>query len=279
MPLTLAAKLLYSTTRIRVFTESGKVWSGTGFFVTLKPNKDKDIYFLFTNKHVLVTDENAIIEISFHLDDGKHMPSNDSIAFRQNIIKNFLIEHPDQNVDLCAYCISPIINSLSIEHNIEVFIQSVETSLIPQDFSIFDSIEDIVMIGYPKGIADDVNNLPIVRRGITATPLHNNYQGKNQFAIDMACFPGSSGSPIYIYNNGSYIDPRSNARIIGGTRLFLLGILFGGPNIKERATNNDDKEKKEIYFQKEIHLGYAIKSTEIITLKSEIEKTFHMQLE
>ena len=278
MPLTLAAKLLYSTTRIRVITESGKAWSGTGFFVTLKPNANEDIYFIFTNKHVLVTNENAKIEIALHLDDGKHMPSNKSITVEQEINKQLLIEHPDKAVDLCAYCIGPIINSLS-EKNIEVFIQSVETDLIPKDFNMFDAIEDIIMIGYPKGIADEVNNLPIVRRGITATPLSKDYGGQKMFAIDMACFPGSSGSPVYIYNNGNYIDPRLNARIIGGRRLFLLGILFSGPVVKDKAKDKHNNENQNILFQKEIHLGYVIKSEEILKLKSEIEKTLNIKLQ
>lgn len=277
MPLTLAAKLLYSTTRIRVFTESGKVWSGTGFFVTLKPNPNEDIYFVFSNKHVLVADEKATIEIAFHLDDGKHMPSNKNIKVKQEINEKLLIEHPDKDVDLCAYCIGPIINNLA-KDNIEVFLQSVETDLIPKDFSMFDAIEDIIMIGYPKGIADEVNNLPIVRRGITATPLSNDYCGEKIFAVDMACFPGSSGSPVYIYNNGNYIDPRLNARIIGKTRLFLLGILSSGPDIKDRAIDKNNNVNNNILIRKEIHLGYVIKSEEILKLKAEIEKTLNIKL-
>lgn len=277
MPLTLAAKLLYSTTKIRVLTESGKAWSGTGFFINLKPNQDEDIYFIISNKHVLVTEENAQIEIAFHLDDGCHMPSKKSIAIKQQILKEYLVEHPDKDVDLCAYCIGPIINSLS-KQNIEVFIQCIETDLIPKDFNIFDSIEDVIMIGYPQGIADEVNNLPIVRRGITATPLNNDYYGKKMFVIDMACFPGSSGSPVYIYNNGNYIDPRYNARIIGNRKLFLLGILFSGPIIKDHALDKNKNLNENILIQKELHLGYVIKSEEILKLKAKIAKSFNIML-
>jgi hypothetical protein len=90
-----------------------------------------------------------------------------------------------------------------------------------------DPIEDITMIGYPNGIWDEVNNLPIVRRGITATSASGKHQGKSEFLIDAACFPGSSGSPVFIYNNGSY-GGFGGAGLVVGIRLMLIGVLYAG---------------------------------------------------
>lgn len=63
------------------------------------------------------------------------------------------------------------------------------------------------MIGYPNGLWDSQNNLPIIRRGITATSVKKDYNGKKEFLIDAAVFPGSSGSPVFIFNEGSYSVP------------------------------------------------------------------------
>jgi len=57
------------------------------------------------------------------------------------------------------------------------------------------------MIGYPNGLWDHVNNLPLIRRGITASHPGVDYQiegqnGPGVTVIDMACFPDSSGSPV-----------------------------------------------------------------------------------
>jgi hypothetical protein len=60
------------------------------------------------------------------------------------------------------------------------------------------------MIGYPKGFWDRVNNLPVVRKGITATPIYIDYNGKKEFLLDIPIFSGSSGSPIVLFNEGSY---------------------------------------------------------------------------
>ncbi|CAM4204649.1 Trypsin-like peptidase domain-containing protein [Lacicoccus alkaliphilus] len=84
------------------------------------------------------------------------------------------------------------------------------------------------MMGYPNGIWDRVNNKPIFRKGITATHPYNNYDGKEEFMIDAACFPGSSGSPVFLLNEGSYQDRQGNT-YMGQTRIFLLVILYAGP--------------------------------------------------
>lgn len=46
--------------------------------------------------------------------------------------------------------------------------------------------------------------------------------------VDTACFPGSSGSPIYILNENGYFD-KNGTRYIGGSRIVLIGILFSEP--------------------------------------------------
>ena len=48
------------------------------------------------------------------------------------------------------------------------------------------AIEEIIMIGYPVGIWDSANNMPIVRKGITATRPDIDYEGRKEFMIDAA---------------------------------------------------------------------------------------------
>jgi hypothetical protein len=87
-----------------------------------------------------------------------------------------------------------------------------------------DAVEEVLFIGYPCGIWDARNLLPIVRRGITATPIYIDFSGRKQFLIDASVFPGSSGSPVFIYNAGIYWDKKSGSTVVGH-RLFFLGIL------------------------------------------------------
>ena len=109
-------------------------------------------------------------------------------------------------------------------------ITSIAEDLIAGESDLEDlySGEDIVMIGYPNGIWDAVNNLPIMRRGITATAPAIDFDGDPVFMIDCASFHGSSGSPVFLYNPTSY---RAGDNIQMGTRLKLIGILFAGPQL------------------------------------------------
>jgi hypothetical protein len=67
-----------------------------------------------------------------------------------------------------------------------------------------------------------VNKLPIIRQGITATPIWNQFNGENVFLIDAGVFPGSSGSPVFIYNHGAY--PTKDGIAIGN-RLLFIGVI------------------------------------------------------
>ncbi|MEA3313418.1 MAG: serine protease [Caldisericota bacterium] len=143
--------------------------------------------------------------------------------------ENFWRLHPDDDVDLCAMPIAPFINAAK-EKNKNLFYIPLDKKLIPsaQQMEQLSGLEEILMIGYPNGIWDNINNKPIFRKGVTATNPNFDYNGKKEFLIDAACFPGSSGSPVFIFNEGGYRDKNGNM-YIGASRVLLLGVLYAGP--------------------------------------------------
>jgi hypothetical protein len=84
------------------------------------------------------------------------------------------------------------------------------------------ALEEVVFIGYPSGIFDAYNLSPLIRRGITSTPVWRNYEGKPRFVIDAGVLPGSSGSLVFILNQGSYATKEG---INLGSRLYFLGVI------------------------------------------------------
>ena len=62
----------------------------------------------------------------------------------------------------------------------------------------------------------------MARKGITATPPNLDYNGKPIFLIDASVFPGSSGSPVFLYNVGGW---RSRTALVAGDRVIFLGVL------------------------------------------------------
>lgn len=130
----------------------------------------------------------------------------------------------------------------------------------------FDAIEDIVFLGYPNNIWDDVNNLPVARRGITATPLAVDFRGKKQFLIDASVFPGSSGSPVFILSSGSY-NMRSKGLVLGD-RLAFLGIVSSV--FYRRAEGQIEMAEAPTamvpvpIFQQMVDLGLVVKASALI---------------
>ena len=140
------------------------------------------------------------------------------------------------------------------------------------------ALEEVVMVGYPTGLEDERNKLPIFRKGFTSAHPGIDFNCDGIGLVDMACFPGSSGSPIFILNEFGYSDKKGNY-FMGKPRLIFLGVLFAGPQydaygqitIKEIPTSN-----KIILTDTKvmINLGYYIKSYELFEFQKIIEERF-----
>lgn len=83
---------------------------------------------------------------------------------------------------MIAIPLAGTLNNLK-EKNIQIFYRTVDQNMVPKEEQIkyFAAIEDITFIGYPSGLYDNVNKLPIIRQGITATPIWNQFNGENVF--------------------------------------------------------------------------------------------------
>lgn len=266
-PDSITEEMAYSTVKIK--TNTG---SGTGFLFHRPLDNQQIMPVIITNKHVVENAQDA--EIIFHLSkDG--MPSGETINIRIDNFESRWIKHSNKNIDLCAMPIAGFMNEIKEKQNKDLFTIFLEESILPneQQLEQLSCAEQVMMVGYPNGLSDEVNNYPIFRKGITATHPFIDYNGKKEFVIDMACFPGSSGSPIFMLDTGPYIDKKGNT-IMGQTRFFFLGILYAGPQISstgEVIVQNIPTDFKLIPDIKNMmHLGYAIKSSEVINLMDQI---------
>ncbi|EXS35291.1 S1 family peptidase [Acinetobacter sp. 826659] len=252
--------LLYSTIKITSLSQGNIIGFGTGFLFMFDKKENISVKALVTNKHVIAgADE---IFIKFHLASDNDKPK-DGFYEARIPIQNIVIEHPDENIDLCAIIISHVIHEASLKGTpITASFWTMENIPEDSDWQYLDHIEEVTMVGCPNGLNDMVNNLPLVRRGITATSPNKLYNGRPEFMIDLACFPGSSGSPVFLYNsNSSYYDAKTR-NILWGTRIKLLGILYAGPQFtnKGEIILNTGPEFKVASM---MHLGNVIRSTEL----------------
>jgi len=226
--LTVSEQMAHSTVRIESELASGGVSTGTAFFFACCDSGQRSVPCLVTNKHVIA----GGVRGRFHL--TLRSPENEPVigSHLEILLDNFESSwflHPDPQVDLAVLPIWPLIE-LAKQQGQEFYFVTVNKGLILNEAELQDlgAMEDIVMVGYPNGIWDAVNNMPIFRRGITATHPNLDYEGRAEFLIDAACFPGSSGSPVFLYNAGGWAT-RGGGMVMGGTRVKLLGVLYAGP--------------------------------------------------
>jgi hypothetical protein len=137
-----------------------------------------------------------------------------------------IIEHPDPQIDLAIIPIGGVMQQLKEQGKVP-YIVNCHDHTIPtaKEFAALTPLEDILTVGFPGSMWDTTHNLPIFHRGITATPAYIDFQGRTEFLIDAAVWPGASGSPVFLYEQGAIYDARANANTFG-FRLNLLGIVF-----------------------------------------------------
>lgn len=219
-------QLAYTTVRIECDTPAGTS-TGTGFYFAFCRNGDQSIPAIVTNKHVVAGSTKG--RFCLHLSQCTDKTPTTHIRFEIPDFEKNWIGHPDHDVDLCVMPIATLLR-FSEQRGKKLFFIPMRQELLPSaaELANLTAIEEVVMVGYPNGIWDHVNNMPVFRRGVTATHPNVDYCGRKEFMIDAACFPGSSGSPVLLYNCGNYVD-RKGTIIIGSVRCKLLGVLYAGP--------------------------------------------------
>jgi len=267
-PQSLTEQLLFCTLRI----EAGDS-VGTGFFYSVKLQENKEIPLIITNKHVVRNNE--IISFSLHeakLENNKNLPAGRFIKINY---KSKWINHPNNEIDLCATPLQPLINQIE-KNGKKIYYIKLSEDLIWNDEKLEElrTVEDVLMVGYPIGLWDEYNNLPLFRKGITSIHPALNFKGKNLGVIDTAVFPGSSGSPILIVNEGGYNTKKG--MIIGSSRTIFLGVLTSGPFYNSEGNFIEEEiptnKQYKTYTKTMVNLGYYIKSKEIIKLGEEFKK-------
>lgn len=224
----IADQLIHTTVRIETQSPKGR-GSGSGFYFHFCNDQKSNVPVIVSNKHVIDGATDGLIHVTPCKPGAQEPDLGQHIAVPITNFARLWVYHPDPDVDLAVFPIVPVLQLLRGKGR-EAFFIAMEMGLVADDTYMegLSAVEDIVMAGYPIGLWDSVHNLPVIRRGITATAPYVNFNGKPQFMIDCACFPGSSGSPVLLYNVGMHIGKQGNTNL-GATRVKLLGILFAGP--------------------------------------------------
>jgi hypothetical protein len=219
---TVAEQLFFTTVRIDTVSSTGVPGSGTGFLFAHKID-NQDYGFVVTNKHVVT----GMREGALSFLQRKDMLPTLGNGFRLGIQDwpRAWFGHPSPDIDIAICPFAPLEAHIKQHHSVDLFYRYVTSNLIPTatQTAELDAIEPVTFIGYPNGIWDSKNLLPVARRGTTASPIEVDFENTPRFLIDASVFGGSSGSPVFILNQGSFATKDGGLTI--GSRFYFVGII------------------------------------------------------
>lgn len=267
--------LPYTVVRIRAGDPNNLATfhSGTGFFYVLKIGV-VDVPLIVSNRHVLCG--KTWIEIDFASADGQGVRIfGPPLKVRIEAGQLPIFEHSDPLVDLAAIPLNPLLESLE-GCGKKPHAPCLSRSLFIPDHqqTVLHAATSVLMVGFPNGIMDEVNNLPVVRRGTLATHYKADYLGATNFVVDIAAFGGSSGSPVFAYFENMFTDEKGNTNFFGGVIFHLIGVLHSGPIITANGKIVPAPVPTGSHIAQtnmSIHLGYCVKAFRIEELRSVIE--------
>ncbi|MDW8336115.1 MAG: trypsin-like peptidase domain-containing protein [Tepidimonas sp.] len=205
-----AKRLLFHTVRVQTELVGGGSGTGTAFVVEHVHARGRTA-FVVTNRHLVDDVVHGSLVFTCAQDGQPRLGSRFEVRIDE--FGEAWHRHPDPTIDLAVLPLAPLLQAAAAQ-GAALYVQPIATERLAdaERLAALDALEEVWFVGYPSGVWDQVNALPILRRGTTATPPAVDFEGAPQFLIDAAVYPGSSGSPVFV-------------RAADGSGLWLAGVV------------------------------------------------------
>jgi hypothetical protein len=252
----LSQQLFFNTVRIEGYDKNHNLTSvGTSFVLSHKFENYGEELFLVSNKHVIKDVWEGYIYFTT-LKDGEPDIGNPFFIKNSPGFEIGWFGHPRPEIDIAVCPISWQLDLIG-KGGTKAFYMKVTSDIIPntEELESYESIKEVIFVGYPNGIYDRKNYTPIMRKGTTATPIKLDYDGMPQFLIDASVFPGSSGSPVFTYEE-TYAGGMCNIKLIGILSAVFFQTDVGSLELLPAPITNTPGVK----IKQMIDLGVVLKS-------------------
>lgn len=255
----LADKIIRTTVRIETMVGGAVTGHGTGFFFDFSKSVGVQIPAIVTNKHVIENCDSVKLVINM-THDG--MPKTDIVEIGD--LNKLAVPHPASDIDLVAIPIAGL--DAGFKHLGDMYAHAfagISDILAKEDERSYKGVETVTTVGYPLDIYDSVNNMPIARQGITATSLEFDYMGRPDFLVDVACFPGASGSPIYVYTDGIRVEKNGDVNL-GLQTAILVGVIR--ESVSALTPVMEGENRTNLSSSSSMNIAIAIKSRKLLEI-------------
>lgn len=221
-------KMLLRVAKIQTYANGKPLSNASGFFCL-----HYDFLYLITSRHVVINEVEShrpdCLHVSLHCDSA-------DLAKRTDLFVPLYADGLPQwyqpriaGADLAAVVINDP-HTLS-EHFMDTFSCD---DILHMD-TILPLGQDVLILGFPLGLQDPLNNLPIVRRATIASSFSHQFKGEPYFLTDARLHRGMSGSPVVVKE--PYSAPVGRRK----PRWRLLGIHSSALDVSDRDPNQDER--------------------------------------
>lgn len=187
----------FTTTKIQMLTDRKDTGSATGFFFRHLGTK-----YLATNRHVVIDENDGFIPDALIL--TLHRSKEDltqNIKVQADLYdggRPLWKQHPSYDTNRCDVILLPL-DAITLKGPNLTLFNSTSITFIGSEIinrSPVNPFGNVVVVGYPLGFHDELNNLPVYRKASIASAYGVNFGGLPYFLIDTNLHPGTSGSPV-----------------------------------------------------------------------------------
>ncbi len=232
--------------------ENNFICGATGFLVgfiaknSKDPKKREYHLFLLTNRHVF--EKRNSIYLRFNKQDGKAETVNIPLQFPSKEKK--WLSHKNEKIDLALLTINPT----ALKHKkITFHFFNEEMFAYHQNFEEIGIAvgDETFILGFPMGIAGNVQNYPYVKSGIVSRFDNELLRGNKAFLIDSSVFPGNSGGPVILKPT-----PLSIGKTKAVNSAYLLGAIAGYLPYQEKLWSHQTNPPQVVSIERE-HSGLS----------------------
>jgi hypothetical protein len=193
--------------------------SGTGFF-----HRNGQSRFIVTAKHVLLDLKTGLRPRSVRIrlktsPEDLHKAKDVTLSLWEGDSPRF--RWADDPVDLAAIPVPE-------ETTRDAYIRDVVPEYAPPDDLVVPLGAEVLIVGFPKGLYDEANNLPLARQGCVASVYRAHFNDRPVFKIDAHLHSEMSGAPVFLRPTCTLVGRKSRFELRNGLVSFFLGVHFSG---------------------------------------------------
>lgn len=211
--------IVLAVAQIKAYVGADVAMMGSGFFYTSRGNT-----YYITNRHLVIKEDDRYfsdrMSITVHSDPNDLRRRREVLVYLYDGDGNPVWREHSKlaaSVDVVAVPLTPdqlrgcVIRPLSHKNR------------VPDDVPL-DLGQDLVVIGFPKGLSDQVYNLPVARNASLASAYPVPFNDMPCVLVDARLHRGTSGSPVLTKPMNMARRTDGFMTLTGGNATYLVGI-------------------------------------------------------